>query len=133
MPEAKSRGRSRWRPSTPMGVLLLLVLANIGLQLVGASMVKYTSSLATSQHLLIAVMLSALLGLGFGRLMIWNSIHKRFPISLAYPANALFFPCVVALAYFYGEPISTHQALGAGVVTVGVLVLMASSTPQQDF
>lgn len=130
MPDVKSRETLHMQQTAPLGLLLLLVLANIALQLVGASMVKYTASLPTSQHLSIALMLIALFGLTFGRFMIWNSIHKRFPISLAYPANALFFPCVIALAYLYGEPISGHQALGGAAVSLGVLILMLSSAQQ---
>lgn len=113
-----------------MGLLLPMVLANIVLQLIGAAMVKYTASLSASQYLLMGGMLLALLALAFGRFLIWNAIHKRYPISVAYPASALFFPAVVALAHYYGEPVSAHQMLGAGVVTAGVLALIATSAWQ---
>lgn len=104
--------------------LLALVGANITLQLVSASLIKYAASLGRSHLVVILGVLAGVIVLSLGRFAAWNAMHRRYPVSVAYPASALFFPCVVALAYALGEPISMPQAAGAGLVTLGVLLLL---------
>lgn len=106
------------------GLLLALVALNIALQLVNASLIKYASSLTTAQMLLVALVLALVAVLSLGRLLVWGAMHKRFPVSIAYPATALFFPCVVAVAAAFGEHVSFMQILGACLVTSGVLLLL---------
>ncbi|TAN11884.1 MAG: hypothetical protein EPN34_06075 [Burkholderiaceae bacterium] len=62
--------------------------------------------------------------LGLVRLMVWGAIHKRFPVSTAYPITALFFPCLLILAWLYGEHISLIQITGASLVVAGVVILL---------
>ena len=110
--------------------LALLVAGNVSLQLVGASLVKYTASVPMTAVGIWVLLLTIILTVGFGRFLFWNAMHRRFPVSVAYPANALFFPCVVALAWALGEPVTSPQVAGAILVTIGVLVLMASATQE---
>lgn len=113
---------------TRTGLLLILVAVNIGLQLINASLIKYATGLLHAKPLLVAGLLAIVLALSFGRFVVWGAMHKRFPVSVAYPATALFFPCVVALAYLYGEHVSIAQASGAALVSLGVIALLRPST-----
>lgn len=106
-------------------LLLELVALNIGLQLVNAALIKYAATAMRSHLAVLALLLALVMVLSFGRFAVWGAMHKRFPISLAYPATALFFPCLVALAWIYGEPVSMPQIVGAVLVTLGVLLLLA--------
>jgi multidrug transporter EmrE-like cation transporter len=114
------------------GLLLALVALNIALQLVNASLMKFASRLSAAQLGLLAAVLGLVAVLSFGRFVVWGATHKRFPVSIAYPATALFFPCLVAVAAAFGEPVSTAQIVGAGVVTLGVLMLLLPSGYGQD-
>ncbi|HEX7341278.1 MAG TPA: hypothetical protein VF269_03280 [Rhodanobacteraceae bacterium] len=108
------------------------MLLNIVLQLVNASLIKLASSHPYAKMPWIAVILAIVLTLGFARLVVWNAMHKRFPVSIAYPAMALFFPCLVVLAYVYGESVSGMQMAGACLVTLGVLLLLGKASGTRD-
>lgn len=110
----------------PTWLLLGLVMVNIVLQLVNASLIKYASTHLHAQLIWLGLLLGLVLVLSFGRFVVWGAMHKRFPVSLAYPATALFFPCLVVLAWLYGETVSTAQIIGATLVTLGVLALLRS-------
>src|SRR3546814_22908 len=120
--------RPRHRTSgASIGLLLALVLGNIALQLTSAVLVKRSSQIPLAEAATLGLLLCVILGLNFSRFVLWNAIHKRYPISIAYPATALFFPCLVALAHVMGEQISQWQLAGVSLVTAGVLVLLMSS------
>lgn len=123
-------------PPGPMpvraGPLLALVALNIGLQLVNAALIKFAAGLSAGQLGWIAGVLALVTGLSVGRFVVWGAMHKRFPVSVAYPATALFFPCLVAVAAAFGEPVSATQITGAGIVTMGVLLLLLPSRTGQD-
>ena len=112
-------------------LLLLLVGINIVLQLTNATLIKLATELGFSRLLPVLAILSAVAILSFGRLVVWNSMHKRFPVSLAYPATALFFPCLVALAWFMGEIVTERQVFGVALVTFGVLLLIRAEGKQE--
>lgn len=114
------------------GLLLALVALNIGLQLANAALIKFASGLSAAQLGLIAAVLSLVAVLSFGRFVVWGAMHKRFPVSIAYPATALFFPCLVAVAAAFGEPVSATQVIGAGLVTLGVLLLVLPARIRRD-
>lgn len=115
----------------PITILLGLVALNITLQLINAALIKYASSHLEQQLGLLVIVLAVVLALGAGRFLIWGAMHKRYPVSIAYPATALFFPCLVVLASALGEPVSANQFVGAGLVALGVLLLLRpkSSAP----
>lgn len=119
--------------TTPTNALLLaLVGINIALQLISASLVKYAADLGKAQSWLLLAVLSVVMALSLGRFAAWHAMHRRYPVSVAYPATALFFPCLVTLAWFLGEPVSLRQALGAVLVTFGVLLLIRSDAKQEE-
>ena len=141
MPEPPPEFDAMDRQSTPVGhapgrrrtgLLLGLVAVNIAMQLVNASLIKYASALTTAQVLSVALILALVAVLSFGRLLVWGAMHKRFPVSIAYPATALFFPCLVAVAAAFGEQVSFTQGLGACLVTCGVLLLLRSPAPASE-
>lgn len=103
-----------------MHALLALVAASVGLQLISAFLVKTASTIAHPELTLITGMLLIVLILNFGRFLIWNNIHKKYPVSLAYPLSAIFFPAIVLIAWAMGERIGLMQLFGATLVMIGV-------------
>lgn len=110
-------------------MLLGLVVASVGLQLVNATLVKLASATPAPPMPVFGGLLALVLVLGFARFYIWNGIYKRFPISLAYPLSAIFFPAVVAVAWVMGETIGILQIIGATLVMAGVIRFV---TPEAD-
>lgn len=107
-------------------VLLAMIGASIVLQLASASLLKYASLDARPGIAFVALVLAVVFGLNFGRLVIWTYIHRRFPVSMAYPLSALFFPAVLLLAWAMGEPLGPMQVLGGIIVAGGVAAILAS-------
>ena len=105
-------------------LLLAFVAGNVALQLLAAKLVKDASTLPTSRILALATLLAAVLVLAAARFVVWGEMHKRYPLSLAYPASALFFPLVMVLAWFYGETVTPANIAGATLVTTGVILCL---------
>ncbi|MEO8186383.1 MAG: hypothetical protein ABI580_03355 [Burkholderiaceae bacterium] len=101
-------------------LLLTLTLLNIVLQISSAALIKVAAILSHPGLTQIAMLLALVFSLNMGRFMVWNAIHKRYPVSLAYPVSALFFPAVVGLAWFMDEPIGVWQVVGTFMVMAGV-------------
>jgi drug/metabolite transporter (DMT)-like permease len=121
------------KPTLPANTLLLVLVGiNIVLQLTSASLIKYAAGLGHAQVWALLGILSVVMALSLGRFAAWHAMHRRFPVSVAYPATALFFPCLVTLAWFLGEPVSLRQALGAVLVTLGVLMLIRTDADQEE-
>jgi drug/metabolite transporter (DMT)-like permease len=116
-------------PHRRIGLLLALVTLNIGLQLVNAALIKYASRLTAGQLVVVVLVLTLVVILSFARFVVWGGMHKRFPVSIAYPATALFFPCLVAVAAAFGEHVSAAQIAGACLVTGGVIMLLWGAYP----
>jgi multidrug transporter EmrE-like cation transporter len=107
-----------------VALLLGLVLCNIALQLVSAVLVKYSTGIPLTDWIALGLVLALILALNFSRFVVWGQMHKRYPLSVAYPATALFFPCLVVLAWAMGEQVRMPQVAGATLVTAGVLALV---------
>lgn len=105
-------------------LLMAFVAGNVALQLLAAKLVKDASALPPNRVFALASMLAVVLALAAARFVVWGEMHKRYPLSLAYPANALFFPLVMALAWFYGEAITAANIAGAALVTIGVVLCL---------
>lgn len=105
-------------------LLVAFVAGNVTLQLFAAKLIKDATALPPSRPFALAFMLGAVLVLAAARFLVWGEMHKRYPLSLAYPANALFFPLVMALAWFYGETVTTANIAGAALVTIGVVLCL---------
>ncbi len=109
-------------------LLLGLVMANIALQLINANLIKFASIHLHTQTGLVAAVLLVVLGLAGARFAVWGAMHKRYPVSIAYPASALFFPCLVVSSWAWGEAVSAPQIAGAMLVTLGVIMLIGGGT-----
>lgn len=100
--------------------LVAFAAGNVALQLLGAKLVKDAAAIPLSRPFALGALLVVVLALASARFAIWGAMHKRYPLSLAYPASALFFPMVVAMAWLHGEVVTAWQAAGAALVTFGV-------------
>jgi drug/metabolite transporter (DMT)-like permease len=121
----------RARHSRP-AILLGLVSLSVGLQLFNALLVKLAAATPSPPLPVMGGLLLAVLGLGFVRFFIWSGIYKRYPISLAYPLSAIFFPAVVLLAWLMGEAVGAMQLLGAALVMAGVVLVVSSQSHRAD-
>jgi drug/metabolite transporter (DMT)-like permease len=105
-------------------LLVAFVASNVSLQLFAAKLIKDATALPPSRPFALALMLGVVLVLAATRFVVWGEMHKRYPLSLAYPASALFFPLVLALAWFYGEAVTRMNIAGATLVTFGVVLCL---------
>lgn len=105
-------------------LLLAFVAGNVALQLFSAKLVKDAADMPSSRPLAMGALLGVVLLLAAVRFLVWGEMHKRYPLSLAYPASALFFPMVVALAWAYGETLTPANLAGAALVTIGVVLCL---------
>jgi len=113
-------------------LLVGMVFASVGLQLVNATLVKFASATPAPPLLVIGSLLVVVLVLSFVRFFIWNGIYKRYPISLAYPLSAIFFPAVVVIAWAMGETIGILQLAGAALVMIGVVRVITPESSRTD-
>jgi multidrug transporter EmrE-like cation transporter len=115
---------SSW--STPRGkfTLIGLTFINIVIQLVIAGIVKYSTTQSLTAVLVLAAVYAVVLALNVGRFVVWGIIHKRYPLGIAYASSALLFPSIVALSYYYGEPVTVQHLLGVAMVVIGVVSLV---------
>jgi len=113
-------------------LLVGLVFLSVGLQLVNAALVKLASATPSPAPLVIAGLLTVVLALSFARFIIWNGIYRRYPISLAYPLSAIFFPAVVVVAWAMGETVGVLQIVGAAIVMAGVIRVITPQAGRPD-
>ncbi|AWV06414.1 hypothetical protein [Marilutibacter maris] len=105
--------------------MVALVAASVIMQLLSALVLKITPALDPGHALTVMLCLVLVLVLNVARFFVWGSIHRRFPISVAYPTSALFFPGILVMAWWFGEPIGPFQVAGAMVVMLGVALLVS--------
>lgn len=136
MPSMQAEEKARVLETIPqrarLRLLVSLVFTSVGLQLINATLVKFASTKPAPPLLVVGGLLMVVLVLSFVRFLIWNGIYKRYPISLAYPLSAIFFPAVVVVAWAMGEPIRTLQVLGTILVMVGVIRVITPESSRKD-
>jgi drug/metabolite transporter (DMT)-like permease len=116
-------------PKHRNATLVALTMLNICLQLASALLLKVAPAPTRANLVALGLVLAAVLLLNGARFATWGALHRRFPISLAYPFSALFFPAVVAMAWFMDEPVGTLQICGALLVMAGVArILLEAET-----
>lgn len=76
--------------------------------------------------------ISAIIGLNVLRFGLWGVIHRKYPISKAYPLTAVFFPLLALMEYFKGESIQLHQWVGVAFVTLGVFWISLTVENEQE-
>lgn len=109
----------------PRTLLVAFTLVNVCMQLGSAFLLKIAPEPDRGTLFQVALILCGVLGLNVIRFLVWGKLHKRFPISLAYPASALFFPGVLAMAWWFGEHVGVAQIIGCCLVLAGVALLLA--------
>lgn len=124
--------RARLESNNPGSTMLLVMLTlfNVGLQLASAALLKFASIRTDPSLQFLALVLSIVLALNFGRFVTWGAIHRRYPVSVAYPLSALFFPAVVGLAWLTGEHVGPWQVGGAALVMTGTMMIVLAARDQ---
>ena len=117
-------GSGRPEPGS-VALLVMLTLFNVGLQLGSPLMLKLAPDLGSGRYAWIGILLGGVLVLNVVRFVIWGAVHRRYPLSVAYPASAVFFPGILVMAWWFGETVGPSQVAGAGLVMVGVVVLLS--------
>lgn len=107
-----------------MWILIGLTIINIAVQLINAAIIKEATVLTSNDWVWLMVVYVVVLAFNGIRFVIWGVIHKRYPIGVAYASTALLFPAIVALSYFYGEPVTVKHLIGAALVMIGVVALV---------
>lgn len=117
-------------PSTHAGakasrsLLVMLVLANVCIQLMAALLLKIAPEFSIANAVWIGLVLGGVFALSVVRFWLWGNLHRHFPLSIAYPASALFFPGILAMAWYFGEPVGSKQVVGVVLVLIGVALLL---------
>lgn len=102
----------------------------VGLQVAGAVLLKMLADLAAGTDRVLLVTGVAAVGvLNLARLGAWGYAHSRFPLSSSFPTSALFFPMMLIVAAFYGDPIGWRQVMGALLITIGSTWLAIRRNP----
>lgn len=104
-------------------VLVALVLSTVVLQLLVAILLKELADDAPRPGLALAIALGLAVGLNGLRFLLWGYTHKHYALSRSYPLVALFFPCILLLSLWYGEPVGWMQVLGVAAIMAGVVLL----------
>lgn len=111
------------------GVMVALVLATVVIQIVVAVMLKeLADAQGGNSHLWLLLILAAAVVLNGLRFLVWGYTHKHYPLSHSYPLTALFFPCILLVSAWYGEPIGWAKITGVCVIVLGLMLMTWSSS-----
>ena len=102
---------------------LLLVFVTVLLGLVGAYCLKEASVLEAPSFSLLLAIIMIVAGVNGVRFVLWGYIHKKYPLSISYPFNSVFYPLVLLMGYFYGDPVTFAKVVGVLLITAGVAVM----------
>ena len=105
-------------------ILAAFTCFNVCMQLTSALLLKLAPEARRENLVVVGAILAAVLLLNVARFVTWGALHRRFPISVAYPASAIFFPALLAMAWWLGEDVGAAQLLGAGLVLLGVVLIL---------
>lgn len=111
------------RPRTGV-VLVTLVLATVAIQIVASILLKELADAhGAMPRLWLVLVLGLVAGLNGLRFFVWGYTHKHYPLSHSYPLTALFFPCILLLSAYYGDPIGLPEIVGVIVIMLGVVTM----------
>lgn len=110
-------------PGRGAGLLVALVLSTVVLQIVVAVLLKELADAAPRSTLVLLGALALAVGLNGVRFLLWGYTHRHYPLSRSYPLVALFFPCILLLSAWYGEPVDWNQVVGVVAIMLGVGLL----------
>lgn len=104
-------------------LLVALVLSTVVLQLLVAVVLKELADAAPRPGPVLAGVLALAVGLNGLRFLLWGYTHRHYALSRSYPLVALFFPCILLLGWWYGEPVGWTQLAGVAAIVAGVALL----------
>lgn len=106
------------------GAMVALVLSTVLIQIAVAVLLKELANAhgggSTGVFMLVVATAIGLNGLRF---LVWGYTHKHYPLSHSYPLTALFFPCILLIAAFYGERIGWAQVAGVATILLGLILM----------
>lgn len=104
--------------------LLLLVLSTIAIQLVVAVLLKELADARGGDSAWwLLLVIGAAVGLNALRFLVWGYTHRHYPLSHSYPLTALFFPCILLISAWYGDPATAAEVGGVLVIMAGVALM----------
>ncbi len=99
---------------------LPVMLGAVALQVIAVVVLKSLADGASLDNLaFVGAGISVVFVLNVLRLFVWGYAHQHFPLSNTFPLSSLFFPCILAVATVFGDPIETRQVIGAALITIG--------------
>lgn len=113
-------------------LLVGLIALNVCMQLASALLLKLAPVLTWDNVIHVGLILAAVLLLNVVLFVSWGILHKRFPISVTYPASAVFLPALLAMAWWLGEDINAQQLIGAAAVMTGVMLLIVEQVKRHE-
>lgn len=111
---------------------LIAVLGTVILGVLSALSLDYLSDLSKPSSMILAIGYVIVLAINAGRLLVWNHIHKLYPLSMSYPLTAIFFPIILFIAHLQGEKTTFIQWLGVTIIMVGVCILSTSKLGETE-
>lgn len=105
-------------------LLVVLVLSTVIIQLVVAVLLKELADARGGATLLWPLLVMGLaIGLNALRFFVWGYTHRHYPLSHSYPLTALFFPCILLLSAWYGDPVTNSELAGVTVIMAGIVLM----------
>lgn len=104
-------------------MVFIFVLAAIGLNVLSAIALKMLADQIDMPVTFLLIGIGLVILLNALRLLVWHFTNKRYPLSTVYPLTSLFYPIMLVVSYWYGEPISILQIFGTIFITTGVFWL----------
>lgn len=117
------------RPAPSNRRLFALVLSTVLIQIVVAVLLKELADRhGGGSWLWLAIILCMAMGLNALRFAVWGYTHKHYPLSRSYPLTALFFPCILVISVWYGDPASLQKIAGVLVIMAGIALMNMDPT-----
>lgn len=102
---------------------IALVLVTVMFGVASAVILKEAALRPNLGRLALSGVFALVIAVNGARFLVWGYIHNRYPLSLSYPLTSMFFPLVLLLGYFYGEPITWPKIVGVLLITGGTALL----------
>ncbi len=103
---------------------LIIVLSAVTINIIGAVVLKELAMRSGLSSVSLILGIALVIGLNGLRFVIWGVAHSRYPLNLTYPFTSLFFPLLLAVSYYYDEPLPWTKWVGTILITIGVFWLV---------
>lgn len=99
----------------------LAVILTVAINLFAAWVLDTRANQSETLSFLTLIIVGLVIGLNFGRFVLWGWIHSKISLAKSYPMTAIFFPLVALLSFVQGDQISAFQWFGILLITTGVI------------